>query len=220
MKVSRDIVVHELAAHLAAMHVPHPLRVVIDGRTASGKTTLARALGAALVAQGREVIVTSIDGFHQPKAVRYARGRRSPEGYYFDARDLAAIQRLLLAPLGPGGDRRYCTSTFDLETDTALDAQMHTAGERAILLVDGTFLQRPELNAGWDFTVFVRVSEAQALARGVARDGAAMSDVYTARYLPAFDIYDAACAPERRANVIFDNEDFDHPRLIWRDADA
>jgi hypothetical protein len=61
---------------------------------------------AAVQDKGRPVIRTSIDGFHRPKAERYARGRYSAEGYYYDARDLAAIKALLLAPLGPGGDRR------------------------------------------------------------------------------------------------------------------
>jgi hypothetical protein len=114
-EVTRARVLDELAASVASISLGRPVRVAIDGRTASGKTTLADELAALLTARGRPVIRTSIDGFHRPKAERYARGRTSPEGYYYDSRDLDAVTRLLLAPLGPGGDRRYRTASFDLE---------------------------------------------------------------------------------------------------------
>ncbi len=66
-----------------ALPVYH-LRVAVDGRTASGKTTLADELGVAVEAAGRPVVRTSIDGFHRPRAERHARGRYSAEGYYHD----------------------------------------------------------------------------------------------------------------------------------------
>ena len=114
---TRDAVLEQLAASILRIEITHPLRLAIDGRTASGKTVFANELAALLNARGRKAIRTSIDGFHRPKAVRYARGRYSAEGYYLDGRDLSAIRLLLLAPLGPGGDRRYRTASFDLETD-------------------------------------------------------------------------------------------------------
>jgi uridine kinase len=113
------------------------VRVAIDGRTASGKTTIADELAHELNRIGRATIRTSIDGFHRPKRDRYARGRHSPEGYYFDARDLDAIRRLLLEPLGPGGTLTYRTASFDLETDLPIIAPTHRAGQRDILIVDG-----------------------------------------------------------------------------------
>src|SRR5204862_4399367 len=103
--MTRARVLDELATSIANVRLAHPVRVAIDGRGGSGKTTLAAELATLLVARGRPVIRTSIDGFHRPKAERYARGRTSPEGYYYDARDLTAMMTLLLAPLGPNGDR-------------------------------------------------------------------------------------------------------------------
>src|SRR5271156_1842012 len=95
------------AEFVAAVDRPHPIRVAIDGRTASGKTTVADELANELSRIGRATIRTSIDGFHRAKRDRYARGRHSPEGYYFDTRDLNAIRQLLLEPLGPGGTLTY-----------------------------------------------------------------------------------------------------------------
>src|SRR5262249_24209401 len=148
----------------------HPVRVAIDGRLGSGKTMLADELAALLSAHRRPVIRTSIDGFHRPKAERYARGRTSPEGYYYGSRDLDAVTRLLLAPLGPGGDRCYRTASFDLENDRPIDDHPRTAETDAVLIVDGTFLQRPELAGGFDVTIYVATTDEIATARGIARD--------------------------------------------------
>jgi len=137
--VTRERVLAELATSIANVRLAHPVRVAIDGRGGSGKTTLAAELATLLVARGRPVIGTSIDGFHRPKAERYARGRTSPEGSYHDARDLAAVTTLLLAPLGPGGDRRYRTTSFDLENDRPIEQAAALAPADAVLVVDGTF---------------------------------------------------------------------------------
>jgi uridine kinase len=90
----RNEIVGQLAGAIASLNLGHPTRVAVDGRTASGKTTLAAELAEALRRRGRPVISTSIDGFHRPKAERYRQGRHS-RSYYEDARDLAAIRRLL-----------------------------------------------------------------------------------------------------------------------------
>src|SRR4051812_47502534 len=99
-------VLTEVAERMERLHLGYSVRVAVDGRTASGKTTLADELAALLAETGRVVIRTAIDGFHRQRPERCARGRHSAEGYYYDARDLPAIVALLLAPLGPFGDLR------------------------------------------------------------------------------------------------------------------
>src|SRR6185295_10072497 len=105
MESPRALMLADLACRIAGLSLGRPIRIAVDGRTASGKTTLSDELAGALRREGRDVIRTSIDGFHRAKAERYARGRHSAEGYYYDARDLSAIMALLLVPLGPGGNR-------------------------------------------------------------------------------------------------------------------
>ena len=95
--------IEAVSAYLCSIPDGGPLRVAVDGRTACGKSTFARALAGALSARGCNTLHTTIDGFHNPRSVRYARGRLSAEGYYRDARDLGAIRRELLAPLGMVG---------------------------------------------------------------------------------------------------------------------
>jgi uridine kinase len=219
-KFGRKGVIDDLAMMIAALQQPSPVRVAVDGRTASGKTRFADELAARIMRENREVIRTSIDGFHNPKAIRYARGRYSAEGYYFDARDLTAIRMLLLDPLGPDGDRRYRTTSFDLEMDTPIDQTPLTASEKSVLLVDGTFLQRPELI--WDLTIFVESSEQISEERGVNRDAVRLGglaearQLYANRYRPAFDLYEKLCKPRLTADVVIENDDLENPRLRIR----
>lgn len=218
----RRTTLDELATKIARLLPGRVVRVAVDGRTASGKTTVSEEIAALVQNKGRPVIRTAIDGFHRPKAERYARGRYSAEGYYYDARDLAAIKALLLAPLGSGGDRRYRTASFDLDTDQPVEQEPQLAPVDAILIVDGTFLQRPELQGCWDLTIFVAASEALAEARGIKRDAArlgseeAARQLYSQRYRPAFDLYERLCAPEQRADVVLYNDNLEAPMLQLR----
>jgi uridine kinase len=131
-----------VADRLLLFRLAHPVRVAVDGRTTSGKTTFADELAATIRKAGRSVVRASVDDFHQPAVMRYRQGRLSPDGYYEDARDLGAVRKFLLEPLGPDGDRSYATQTFDLERDQSVEPEMHRAKEDAVLIVDGTFLQR------------------------------------------------------------------------------
>ncbi|MEW6644104.1 MAG: uridylate kinase [Pseudomonadota bacterium] len=218
----RTTLLTTLAGAIDRIRQDWPLRIAVDGRTASGKTTLADALAVALRERRPEVIRSSIDGFHRPRAQRYARGRYSAEGYYHDARDLDAVMALLLTPLGPGGDRVYRTASFDLAADRPITQPPQTARPDAILIVDGTFLQRPELRRGWDLTIFIDTSEAIAERRGIARDAASAGDsdavrsLYASRYRPAYDLYAEQSAPAASADVVIGNDDFDQPTMRLR----
>jgi uridine kinase len=211
-----------IADAICALKRVHPIRVAIDGRTASGKTSLADEIAAQCAARGRPTIRTSIDGFHRPKAERYARGRRSAEGYYHDARDLSAVRRLLLDPLGPGGNLLYRTASFDLAADQPLDVEPLMALSNAVLIVDGTFLQRIELKDAWDLVVFVDTPATIAMQRAAQRDAAlsggaeAAQALYAERYGPAWDIYERESDPSRAADIVLDNSDFMQARIMNR----
>lgn len=220
--MNRTALLNDLAAMIAKLNTARPIRIAIDGRTASGKTTLANELAECLKVSGRQIIRTSIDGFHRPKVERYARGRHSAEGYYHDARDLPAINALLLNPLGPGGDQWYRTASFDLHNDVPIEQDPQFAPADAILIVDGTFLQRPELREGWDLAIFVETSEHVSEQRGIARDtqllgGAETTrELYANRYRPAFALYESVAAPTLSADAIINNDDFEQPELRIR----
>ncbi len=209
-----------LSARILALDFSHPARVAIDGIDAAGKTRLADDLAAALAGSRRPVLRASIDGFHNPREVRYRLGPDSPEGYYADSFDLPALRRLLLDPLGPGGDRRIQTALFDFRADRPVESPVVTAAPDAILLFDGVFLQRPELADTWDLILFVKVTFDTVLARAAARDAgllggpAAVEARYRARYIPAQQRYLADCRPAQRADLVIVNDDPELPFLV------
>jgi uridine kinase len=141
----REHLFTELAQRLVAVSPDRTIRVAIDGVDGAGKTTFADELGSSVSALGRPVIRASVDGFHNPRVVRYKRGRHSPEGFFEDSYNYAALRNYLLDPLSPKGCHRYRPAFFDHVTDDAVPVVEVEALPRSILLIDGIFLHRPEL---------------------------------------------------------------------------
>jgi uridine kinase len=211
--MTRAALIDQIADRLAAIECPHPVRVAIDGVDGVGKTTLANDLVAPLERRGRSVIRASIDGFHNPRGVRYRQGRHSPEGYYRDSFNLGALTLLLLEPLGPRGSRRYRTAVFDYRLDAAVDGIQEEADPNAVLLFDGVFLHRPELARFWDFSLFLDADFTITVPRMAERDDTSpeLDDPLNRRYVEGQRLYLRECDPKRAANVTIDCADLAHP---------
>jgi uridine kinase len=184
--------VAELADQIEAVRRPHSVRVAIDGIDAAGKTTLGDELASVLRRRGREVVRVSIDRFHRPPAERYRRGELSPEGYYRDSFDYAALRETIRgAP----------------------------SSQSSILLVDGVFLLRPELVEEWDLRIFVSVEPDEALRRALERDTPVFGSReeaerrYRARYQPGQRLYFAEARPMDAADVVVVNNDPARPAI-------
>jgi uridine kinase len=91
-----------------------------------------------------------------------------------------------------------------------------------VLLADGAFLQRPELDAFWDLRIYVHVSFETVLRRGTERDQAWMDSAaaaeqrYLNRYIPGERMYVDQVHPAERAELVVNNEDPAGPRLTRR----
>ena len=118
-------------------------RVGIDGVDGAGKTMFADELAQILRAADRPVIRASVDGFHHPKSERYRRGRGSPEGYFEDSYNYAALETVLLDPLSPGGSGRYRAAVFDHVTDMPVSAPERVAAPASILVLRRHFPSPP-----------------------------------------------------------------------------
>lgn len=130
------------------------------------------------------------DDFLNAPEVRKRRGDLSPEGCYLDSFDHAALRAAVTDATGP------------------------------LVVVDGVFLLRPELDDLWDVRVHLSVPPEVTLQRAVVRDAAAMGGAdevvrrYRARYLPAQELYRAAADPEGRAEVLLDNREPAAPAVL------
>lgn len=107
----------------------------MDGDGAgAGKTVFGDLLATALSSRGANVVRASVDGFHQPPEVRYRRGRGSPEGFFLDSYDYAAMRTLLLEPLSPGGSGRFIRAVYDVHAEHSVAAMPESAEPDAILV--------------------------------------------------------------------------------------
>jgi uridine kinase len=205
-----------IVERIARLSPDRVARVAIDGVDGAGKTTFADELADILRMLPRDVIRASVDGFHNPRALRYRRGRSSPEGYFEDSYNYAALKKHLLDPLSPGGSRRYRAVVFDHVTDTPVSIPEREAPAASILLFDGIFLHRPELCAYWDASIFLQVNFAVSVSRCASRDGSSPDPFSTAnrRYVEGQRLYLRACEPAKGATITIDNNDLSRPTFV------
>jgi uridine kinase len=221
MTPERSNVLQTIADLIRAVELPHPVRVAIDGPDCAGQEKLSEELAELLEHSGRQVIRATIDGFHRPKVERATRGPESPEGYFHDSFQYPAMRRALLDPLGPGGSREYRRAVFDFRTDGPVDSPLEKAAPNAILLFEGLFLLRTELRDCWDFGVWLDISKAEILRRGILRNTPFQGEekarrVFSVRYIPGQELYLERDDPRAYANVVVDNEDPEHPRIVTK----
>lgn len=214
----RTEVLRGLAESLIARQGDHPLRVAIDGITASGKTTLGNELTSAIAERGHPVIRIRMDDFHHRREHRYRQGKDSARGYYDDAYDFDALNQHVLKPLGPNGDRAFRRRIIDLASDTPVSEPAELATLGSILVVDGSFMQRRH-RENWDVVIFVNTSFDEALRRGSVRDAeqfggrAEAQQRYADRYHAASRMYIDEVDPAQTADFVIDNDDLSSPRL-------
>jgi uridine kinase len=183
----------QAAAAIAGLPRDRRLLVAVDGVDGAGKTTFADRLAPLL---DRPVVRAGEDDFLHPAAIRHARGRESPEGFFLDSYDLEALARRLLDPFAAGAPfrRRH----FDVAADRPVPGVDEHAPPDALLLLDGLFLHRDELCDRWDLSILLDVPEEVAASRLLARDGSPTRD----RYVLGNRLYFAACDPRARASIV------------------
>ena len=88
-----------------------------------------------------------------------------------------------------------------------------------LVIVDGIFLFRPDLNDLWDLRIFVHAEPEEALRRGVERDAHGKGSreeaerLYRTRYAPGQEIYFERVQPRELADIVVDNTDLSRLRV-------
>lgn len=176
--------------------------LAVDGVDGAGQTKFADALAERLGKGSHSVFRASIDGFHRPRAERYVKGPNSAEGFYADSFDYELFRRVLIEPFRLGGSAGFVTAAWDVARDVPVEMAWQTAPQDATLVVDGIFLNRPQLRGVWNYSVWLEggnPSDAPREAGGQA-------------------LYLAEADPRARATAIVDNSDVDHPRRVFADS--
>ncbi|AKI97654.1 hypothetical protein [Kosmotoga pacifica] len=219
----RDELLAFLVEEVLEVNRPHPIRIAIDGVDASGKTTLANELAEFLRHKGFSVIRASIDGFHNPKEMRYRLGAGSPEGYYKDSFNYELLKENLLIPLGERGSLKYKTAVYDFRTESEVSQSYKEASNDAFLIFDGVFLLRPEIREYWDYSIYVHSDFNVILKRASLRDqylfgsSGKVEKRYREKYIPGQKLYLKEAKPILLADVVIDNNDYNQPEIVFSD---
>jgi uridine kinase len=213
----RDALVKQIADRITALG-PDRLRVGIDGLTAAGKTSFGHELAEAISQSGRAVLRASLDDFKRPWSERHLYDRESGEGYFRNAFDYDTVVALLLEPCGADGTGACVLCSIDPLTQVNHSSVVTQAASDAVLIVDGVFAFRPEIDDYWDFRIWLDVDAETSVERGAERDrswaGSEAEAVHRDRYLASERLYLAEVDPLRLVDVVIDNSAFDRPRIV------
>ena len=159
-----------------------PLVIAIDGRCASGKTTLAGRLHDVL---GWSVVHMD-DFFLRPE-------QRTPERYATPGENVDHERFLseVLRPLRAGQPVEY--RPFDCHIGQ-LGAPVRVSAA-PVTVVEGSYSCHPSLRSLYDLRVFVTIEPDEQLRRIEARNGG-YAEVFRTRWIPLEEQYFSACGVE------------------------
>ena len=181
------------------------LIVGIDGAGGAGKSTISDTLEKELRSEGYNVAVFHIDDMIHPRAVRYNDDYPQWEQYYYLQWRYDYFMREVISPIREGRSLG-AIELYDKENDS-YKTVLSDIPAGSIVIVEGVFLLRSELEGAFDVTVYIDVSKEERLERVLKRDGyigdsEAILKKYNERYFPAEDHYFEECSPKERADII------------------
>lgn len=214
---SRSAVLAQLWDEIEGLRPDDRILVALDGFDGAGKSHLSRELAEhARLRARRPIVCVSIDGFHRPKVDRIAAGT-GPEGFYSGSYRYDAFRACVVDALRAHGS--ITPAVWNVGRDEPVDPVRIAVPPTGVVLVDGIFLQRPELAAVWDATVWVHAPFEVSVPRGNARfpgnhdaDPEAPSH---RRYVGGQRMYLAEARPQERATWVWDNTVLDRPTFRW-----
>ena len=218
MQTTFDTIVSEITYKIEelASSKPHVL-VAIDGRCASGKTTLATALAEGLNAASAAVPNTApasqvnspdasapllcnlihMDHFFLRPEQRTPARLAEPGGNVDYERFLEEV----LLPLSKQEAFAYCP--FDCKTFELKDAI--PVNPVPVTIVEGSYACHPLLREYYDLKVFLTVDEEEQLRRILCRNGSDAAAAFRDKWIPLEEKYFSACNVEACCDITLAN---------------
>jgi uridine kinase len=173
-----------------------PIVVVLDGRSAVGKSTLAQEVAArtaALAIDGDDFYRGGDDAFWQ------ARSPAEKVDLVIDWRR----QRAVLTKLRRGEPARWRPYDWGAD-DGRLGAEVH-AGPAAVVILDGAYSARPELADLCALRVLLHVSRRVRRERLLRREGERSRAERESRWAEAEDLYFDQVMPAESFDLVLDH---------------
>ena len=176
--------------------------IAIDGTDARGRADFADDLAAVFREDERHIFRASLRNFQHSRAEQQRLAPElpdTPERLYRIGYDYSALRRVLVEPFRMGGSTGFVTEEFDPDRDAWIQPTWQTAPADAILIIDGDYINRPELHGLWLYSV---------LLEGEPDSGSATDSA--ARYL-------AEVHPRDIVSAVVDTTNQQAPRRVLTD---
>jgi len=202
-----NTLLRELRAQLRQHHSGGRLLVAVDALPSTPTSAFADAFAAILAEDGTDVFRASADAFLVPRRQRHTTER---EPAWFDEE---TFRRVLVDPFRSAAHTSAATGfqlqAWDEQRDQPAEARWVTAGDDALVVVDGPFLNTPQLRGIWHFSVWLEIAE-RVLA---VRPGRSMDTPYT-----RVELAYLREQPVQQASALVDITDPEHPAQVFRDS--
>lgn len=172
--------------------------VAVDGRCASGKSTMAAALADVFRAEGYSCNLVHMDDFFLRPEQRTSERLATPGENVDHERFLEEV----LPPLSKGASCTYRPYNCQMQ---ALDAPIALEAAQ-ITIVEGSYACHPAL---WDYyamRIFLWVGEDTQLKRIAARSGEAAVEAFRQKWIPLEEAYFKHYALSERCDLVLRNE--------------
>lgn len=163
--------------------------IAIDGRAASGKTTLSSLLRVVLDAE-----VIHMDDFFLPPELRTKERLAEAGGNVHYERFLSEVISKVRS-LIPFSYRIFDCGTMDYCGEREISASSWR-------VVEGSYSHHNELGQYADLRVFCTVSEEEQMQRIIARDGEKLAEMFRNRWIPMEEKYFETFDIEKKADII------------------
>lgn len=166
--------------------------IAIDGRAASGKSTLAKELAYKL---GGEVV--HVDDFFLPFDMRTAERLGTPGGNFHHERMITEVTECI-------------DGAFEYGVFSCADGKVTEKREiraNVPIIVEGAYSTSPVLGKYFDLAVFLTASYEVRMSRITARNGSEKAKAFAERWIPMEEAYFAAYGIESSADLIIDTTD-------------
>lgn len=174
-----------------------PILIAIDGRGGSGKSTLAKKI----ISHFDNSTIIEADDFYIPTHNQTEATRRNDLNF-----EWKRMKKQVLAPLHSAKFARY--QRYDWPTDSL--AEWQTLNPKELVLVEGCFTLRKELDIYFDFKIWKEESREICLERGLKREAGFRSAKemkkvkkrWVDEFQPIEDYYILNHKPQKNADLI------------------
>ena len=194
--VFSDLIQKIEEARMAADKKGKPFIIAIDGRCASGKTTLGNRLAEFYRENARL--------FHMDNY--YLRPEQRTEKRYQTPGENVDHERFLDQVLLPASQGKKVISQ-DLICPDLILSEPETVSCPPIMIVEGSYSLHPSLYPYYDFKIFMDCPQKTQLERIIRRNGPYKAEEFRTRWIPLEEHYIESLHPENQADLMIGYKD-------------